>query len=130
MKRTSWMVEVAQHLGDNTVRCVAMDVTEGLTRGLPVKSTNKPIQMPVGDPTLGRVLNVVGKPVDGLGPIEAKEFYPIHRPAPSLVDQDTSVNVLETGVKVMRPSGALPPGRQNGHVRRGRRGQNRHYDGR
>ncbi len=95
------VVEVAQHLGDNIVRTIAMDVTEGLQRGLPVKNTGKPIQMPVGDETLGRVLNVVGRPVDGLGPIEAKQYYPIHRPAPSLVDQDTSVNVLETGVKVI-----------------------------
>jgi F-type H+-transporting ATPase subunit beta len=95
------VVEVAQHLGDNTVRCIAMDVTEGLQRGLPVKNTGKPIMMPVGDETLGRVLNVVGRPVDGLGPVNAKKFYPIHRPAPSLVEQDTSVNVLETGVKVI-----------------------------
>ncbi len=95
------VVEVAQHLGDNTVRCIAMDVTEGLRRGLPVKNTEKPIQMPVGDETLGRVLNVVGRPVDGLGPVNAKHYYPIHRPAPSLTDQDTSVNVLETGVKVI-----------------------------
>ena len=95
------VVEVAQHLGDNVVRCIAMDVTEGLTRGLPAKNTGEPIMMPVGDPTLGRVLNVVGRPVDGLGPVDASEYYPIHRPAPSLVDQDTSVNVLETGVKVI-----------------------------
>ncbi|ADK83664.1 ATP synthase F1, beta subunit [Desulfarculus baarsii DSM 2075] len=95
------VVEVAQHLGDNVVRCIAMDVTEGLQRGLPVKNTGKPIQMPVGDAILGRVLNVVGRPVDGLGPVNAKEYFPIHRPAPSLVDQDTSVNVLETGVKVI-----------------------------
>jgi F-type H+-transporting ATPase subunit beta len=95
------VVEVAQHLGDNVVRCIAMDVTEGLQRGLPVKDTGKPIMMPVGDEILGRVLNVVGRPVDGLGPVNAKHFYPIHRPAPSLVDQDTSVNVLETGVKVI-----------------------------
>ena len=95
------VVEVAQHLGDNKVRCIAMDVTEGLTRGMAVKSTGKPIQMPVGDETLGRVLNVVGRPVDGLGPVDAKAYYPIHRPAPSLVDQDTTVNVLETGVKVI-----------------------------
>ncbi len=95
------VVEVAQHLGDNMVRCIAMDVTEGLQRGIKVKNTGKPIQMPVGDETLGRVLNVVGRPVDGLGPVNAKQFYPIHRPAPSLVDQDTSVNVLETGVKVI-----------------------------
>ncbi|KMY68624.1 ATP F0F1 synthase subunit beta [Desulfocarbo indianensis] len=95
------VVEVAQHLGDNMLRCIAMDVTEGLQRGLKVKNTGKPIQMPVGDETLGRVLNVVGRPVDGLGPVNAKQYYPIHRPAPSLVDQDTSVNVLETGVKVI-----------------------------
>ncbi|MFZ5586787.1 MAG: F0F1 ATP synthase subunit beta [Thermodesulfobacteriota bacterium] len=95
------VVEVAQHLGDNIVRTIAMDVTEGLQRGLPVKDTGKPIMMPVGDEILGRVLNVVGRPVDGLGPVPAKNFYPIHRPAPSLVDQDTSVNVLETGVKVI-----------------------------
>ncbi|MBU4565794.1 MAG: F0F1 ATP synthase subunit beta [Desulfarculus sp.] len=95
------VVEVALHMGDNVVRCIAMDVTEGLTRGLPVKNTGNQIMMPVGDATLGRVLNVVGRPVDGLGPVNGKEFYPIHRPAPSLVDQDTTVNVLETGVKVI-----------------------------
>jgi len=95
------VVEVAQHLGDNVVRCIAMDVTDGLVRGMPVKNTGKPIMMPVGDPGLGRVLNVVGRPVDGLGPVEATEYYPIHRPAPSFEEQDTSVNVLETGVKVI-----------------------------
>jgi F-type H+/Na+-transporting ATPase subunit beta len=95
------VVEVAQHLGDNVVRCIAMDVTDGLVRGMPVKNTGSPIMMPVGDPGLGRVLNVVGRPVDGLGPVEATEYYPIHRPAPSFEDQDVSVNVLETGVKVI-----------------------------
>jgi len=95
------VVEVAQHLGDNVVRCIAMDVTDGLVRGMPVKNSGKPIMMPVGDPGLGRVLNVVGRPVDGLGPVEATEYYPIHRPAPSFEEQDTSVNVLETGVKVI-----------------------------
>ncbi|MBW2709381.1 MAG: F0F1 ATP synthase subunit beta [Deltaproteobacteria bacterium] len=95
------VVEVAQHLGDNVVRCIAMDVTDGLVRGMPVKNTGNPIMMPVGDPGLGRVLNVVGRPVDGLGPVEATEYYPIHRPAPSFEEQDTSVNVLETGVKVI-----------------------------
>jgi len=95
------VVEVAQHLGDNVVRCIAMDVTDGLVRGMPVKNSGKPIMMPVGDPGLGRVLNVVGRPVDGLGPVDATEFYPIHRPAPSFEEQDTSVNVLETGVKVI-----------------------------
>ena len=95
------VVEVAQHLGDNVVRCIAMDVTDGLIRGMKVKNSGKPIMMPVGDPTLGRVINVIGKPVDGLGPIKAKEYYPIHRPAPSFMDQDTNVAVLETGVKVI-----------------------------
>jgi len=95
------VVEVAQHLGDNVVRCIAMDVTDGLVRGMPVKNSGNPIMMPVGDPGLGRVLNVVGRPVDGLGPVEATEYYPIHRPAPSFADQDVSVNVLETGVKVI-----------------------------
>jgi F-type H+/Na+-transporting ATPase subunit beta len=95
------VVEVAAHLGDNVVRCIAMDITDGLVRGMPVRNTGKPIQMPVGNPTLGRVLNVVGRPVDGLGPVVSDEYYPIHRPAPSFVDQDTSVKVLETGVKVI-----------------------------
>ena len=95
------VVEVALHMGDNVVRCIAMDVTEGLTRGLPVKNTGKPIMMPVGDATLGRVLNVVGRPVDGLGPVDGQRVLPHSPPGPSLVDQDTTVNVLETGVKVI-----------------------------
>ena len=95
------VIEVAQHLGDNVVRCIAMDSTDGLLRGMPARDSGKPISMPVGHETLGRVLNVVGRPVDGLGPVEAKKYYPIHRPAPAFVDQDTSVSVLETGVKVI-----------------------------
>jgi F-type H+-transporting ATPase subunit beta len=95
------VIEVAQHLGDNVVRCIAMDVTDGLVRGMPVRNSGNPILMPAGDPILGRVLNVVGRPVDGLGPVEATEFSPIHRPAPALTEQDTTVNVLETGVKVI-----------------------------
>ena len=95
------VIEVAQHLGDNVVRCIAMDTTDGLVRGMKVKNTGKPIMMPAGDAILGRVLNVVGRPVDGLGPVDAKEFLPIHRHAPLFVDQDTSVKVLETGVKVI-----------------------------
>ncbi len=95
------VVEVAQHLGDNVVRCIAMDVTDGLVRGMAAKNSGNPIMMPAGDPVLGRVINVVGRPVDGLGPINATEFLPIHRHAPSFVDQDTSVSVLETGVKVI-----------------------------
>ncbi len=95
------VVEVAQHLGDNVVRAVAMDVTDGLVRGMPVKDTGKPIMMPVGQAGLGRVLNVVGKPVDGLGPISQEKMMPIHRLAPKFTEQDTTVKVLETGVKVI-----------------------------
>jgi F-type H+-transporting ATPase subunit beta len=95
------VVEVAQHLGDNVVRTIAMDVTDGLVRGMPVKDTGSPIMMPVGEAGLGRVLNVVGRPVDGLGPISQEKMLPIHRQAPAFVDQDTTVRVLETGVKVI-----------------------------
>ncbi|ABW66413.1 MAG: F0F1 ATP synthase subunit beta [Thermodesulfobacteriota bacterium] len=95
------VVEVAQHLGDNVVRTIAMDVTDGLVRGMPVKDTGAPITMPVGAASLGRVLNVVGKPVDGLGPVSREKTMPIHRPAPLFTEQDTSVNVLETGIKVI-----------------------------
>ncbi len=95
------IVEVAQHLGDRVVRCIAMDITDGLVRGMKVKNTGKPIQMPVGDEILGRVLNVVGRPVDGQGLVDAKKYYPIHRHAPEFVEQDTTINVLETGVKVI-----------------------------
>jgi F-type H+/Na+-transporting ATPase subunit beta len=95
------VVEVAQHLGDNVVRAVAMDVTDGLTRGQAVKDTGKPIMMPVGQAGLGRVLNVVGRPVDGLGPVSQEKMMPIHRSAPKFTEQDTTVRVLETGVKVI-----------------------------
>ena len=95
------VIEVAGHMGDSVVRCIGMDTTDGLVRGMPVKATGKPIVMPVGKAALGRILNVVGKPVDGLGPVESDKYYPIHRPAPGIVDQDVTVRVLETGVKVM-----------------------------
>jgi F-type H+-transporting ATPase subunit beta len=95
------VVEVAQHLGDNVVRTIAMDVTDGLVRGMPVKDTGKPIMMPVGEAGLGRVLNVVGRPVDGLGPVSQEKMMPIHREAPKFTEQDTTVRVLETGVKVI-----------------------------
>jgi len=95
------VVEVAQHLGDNVVRTIAMDVTDGLVRGMLVKDTGSPIMMPVGAAGLGRVLNVVGRPVDGLGPISQEKMMPIHRLAPHFTEQDTTVNVLETGVKVI-----------------------------
>ena len=95
------VVEVAQHLGDNVVRCIGMDVTDGLQRGMAVKDTGGPIMMPVGEASLGRVLNVVGRPVDGLGPISQEKMMPIHRHAPAFTEQDTTVRVLETGVKVI-----------------------------
>jgi F-type H+/Na+-transporting ATPase subunit beta len=95
------VVEVAQHLGDNVVRTIAMDVTDGLVRGMEVKDTGSPIMMPVGEASLGRVLNVVGRPVDGLGPVSQEKMMPIHRPAPAFTEQDVEVNVLETGVKVI-----------------------------
>ncbi len=95
------VVEVAQHLGDNVVRTIAMDVTDGLVRGMSVKDTGNPIVMPVGKASLGRVLNVVGRPVDGLGDVSMENTMPIHRPAPEFTEQDTSVTVLETGIKVI-----------------------------
>ncbi len=95
------VLEVEQQLGDGVVRCIGMDTTDGLVRGMPVKDTGHPIQMPVGPTTLGRVLNVVGRPVDGMGPVKAETYYPIHRPAPPFTEQDVSVAVLETGVKVI-----------------------------
>jgi len=95
------VVEVAQHLGDNVVRTIAMDVTDGLVRGQQVKDTGKQIMMPVGEAGLGRVLNVVGRPVDGLGPVSQEKMMPIHREAPKFTEQDTTVRVLETGIKVI-----------------------------
>lgn len=100
-EKDNLVVEVAQHLGDNVVRTIAMDVTDGLVRGMEVKDTGKAIMMPVGQASLGRVLNVVGRPVDGLGPVSMENTMPIHRPAPEFTEQDTKVNVLETGVKVI-----------------------------
>ena len=93
--------EVAQHLGDNVVRTIAMDQTDGLVRGMEARDTGAPISVPVGKAALGRIINVVGRPVDGLGPINAEQTLPIHRPAPAFTDQDTEVNVLETGIKVI-----------------------------
>jgi F-type H+-transporting ATPase subunit beta len=94
-------LEVAQHLGENRVRGVAMSSTDGLVRGMPVQDTGAPISVPVGRETLGRLINVLGEPVDERGPINAKKTYPIHRPAPSLDEQETKTEVLETGIKVV-----------------------------
>jgi F-type H+-transporting ATPase subunit beta len=94
-------LEVAQHLGENTVRTIAMDATEGLVRGQTVVDTGTPIRVPVGPETLGRILNVVGEPVDERGPVNAKEHYPIHRAAPEFVEQSTETQMLVTGIKVI-----------------------------
>jgi F-type H+/Na+-transporting ATPase subunit beta len=95
------VVEVAQHLGDNGCRCIAMDQTDGLVRGMEVRDSGKPITIPVGEASLGRIMNVVGRPVDGLGDIAPDNTMPIHRDAPQFTEQDTEVRVLETGIKVI-----------------------------
>jgi F-type H+-transporting ATPase subunit beta len=95
------VLEVQQHLGENTVRTVAMDSTEGLVRGMKVRNTGQPIAVPVGPGTLGRVLNIIGEPIDELGPVSATKHYPIHRPAPAFEDLDTRSQILETGIKVI-----------------------------
>ncbi len=95
------VLEVQKQLPDNWVRCIAMDSTDGLVRGLPVRRTAAPIKVPVGPTTLGRIFNVLGKPVDNLGPVQADNYYPIHRPAPDFADQSTRVEVFETGLKVI-----------------------------
>jgi F-type H+/Na+-transporting ATPase subunit beta len=94
-------LEVAQHLGDGMVRCIAMDSTDGLTRGMDVRDTGAPISMPVGRETLGRIMNVIGEPVDEAGPINAKKTYPIHRKPPTFEEQSTKVEALNTGIKVI-----------------------------
>jgi len=95
------VLEVQQHLGENWVRAVAMSSTEGLTRGKEVLATGAPISVPVGEAVLGRIFNVIGEPTDERGPVNATKKYPIHRPAPALVDQDTKAQILETGIKVI-----------------------------
>ena len=100
-KEWNLVLEVAQHLGENTVRCVAMDSTDGLVRGAPARDTGDQIQMPVGAETLGRILNVIGEPVDEMGPVKTKKTYPIHRPAPSFRDQSVQVQPFYTGIKVV-----------------------------
>jgi F-type H+-transporting ATPase subunit beta len=107
------VVEVAQHLGERSVRCVAMDTTDGLVRGMPVKNTGAPIRIPVGKEVLGRIMNVVGQPVDDAGPLSAKIAWPIHRNAPKFVDQSVKVEMFETGIKVVD---LLAPYRRGGKI--------------
>lgn len=100
-KPNNLTLEVAQHLGDNTVRCIAMDSGEGLVRGQEVVDTGSPISIPVGPKTLGRIMDVIGRPVDENGPIQTDTRWAIHRPTPSFEDQATSKQILETGIKVI-----------------------------
>ena len=95
------VAEVAQHLGDNRVRCISMKPTDGMVRGMAAVDTGGPITMPVGEGTLGRILNVIGEPVDGLGPVSAKERWSIHREPPKFEDQSTEIEMFETGIKVI-----------------------------
>jgi len=104
------VLEVAQHIGENRVRTLAMDSTEGLRRGLDVKNSGDPILMPVGPEILGRILNVVGKPVDELGPVNAKKFLPIHRSPPKFTELDVAVQTFETGIKVIDLLAPYPRG--------------------
>ncbi|MCK6590793.1 MAG: F0F1 ATP synthase subunit beta [Polyangiaceae bacterium] len=107
------VLEVAQHLGESTVRTIAMDSTDGLLRGMEVRDTGKPIMMPVGRECLGRILNVVGKPVDEAGPVVTQKAMPIHRDPPQFVDQATKVEIFETGIKVID---LLAPYRKGGKI--------------
>jgi F-type H+-transporting ATPase subunit beta len=106
-------LEVAQHLGENTVRAIAMDTTDGLVRGMGVRDTGAPIAMPVGPGCLGRILNVVGDPVDDGPPVNAKQYAPIHRAAPTFVEQSTKIEVFVTGIKVID---LLAPYRKGGKI--------------
>jgi F-type H+-transporting ATPase subunit beta len=95
------VLEVAQHLGESSVRCISMDISEGLVRGQEVTDTGAPISVPVGDATLGRIINVIGEPVDEAGPVNGEALRPIHAPAPSYAEQATEAQILETGIKVV-----------------------------
>src|SRR6187431_2178131 len=112
-EKDNLVLEVAQHLGEGVVRAIAMDATEGLVRGAEVTDTGNAIQMPVGREVLGRILNVIGKPVDGGGPVNAKQARSIHRDPPAFVDQSTNVEIFETGIKVID---LLAPYRKGGKI--------------
>ncbi|OGH55981.1 MAG: F0F1 ATP synthase subunit beta [Candidatus Lindowbacteria bacterium RIFCSPLOWO2_12_FULL_62_27] len=109
-KKIDLTLEVMQHIGDNTVRGVAMSSTDGLVRGMPVEDTGGPIKVPVGRATLGRVINVIGAPIDKKGPLAAEEYWPIHRDAPSFEEQETRTQMFETGIKVVDLLAPYPKG--------------------
>ena len=107
--RVIW-AEVSQHLGDRKVRCIALEATDGLKRGLEAYDTGAPISVPVGRQVLGRVFNVLGEPIDGKGPVNVQERVPIHRPAPPLEEQRPATDILETGIKVIDLLAPYPKG--------------------
>src|SRR5512134_1657830 len=109
-RENNLVIEVAQHLGENTVRCIAMDTTDGLRRGQAATNTGDVIRVPVGPKTLGRIMNVIGEPVDERGPINSEKTYPIHRPAPEFVDQASTSEALETAIKVVDLIAPYPKG--------------------
>src|SRR5258706_5518980 len=113
-EKNNLVLEVAQHLGESTVRTVAMDSADGLVRDMVVTDTGSPIMMPVGPSTLGRILNVVGKPVDEAGPVKTAHYLPIHREPPKFTEQSTKVEIFETGIKVID---LLAPYRRGGKIR-------------
>ena len=112
-KPDNLVLEVAQHLGDSTVRTIAMNQTDGLVRGMEVHDTGRQISVPVGPGTLSRVMNLLGEPVDGGGPIEAKKYMPIHHDPPSFSEQSTQEKILATGIKVVD---LLTPYRKGGKI--------------
>ncbi len=112
-RKNNLVLEVALHLGEHTVRTIAMDTTDGLVRGMPVANTGDPIKVPVGREVLGRIINVVGEPVDEAGPVKAKSFYPIHREPPTFVEQSTKIETFITGIKVVD---LLAPYRKGGKI--------------
>src|ERR1700690_869920 len=112
-EKDNLVLEVAQHLGESTVRTIAMDTTDGLVRGMEVRDTGSPIMMPVGPECLGRILNVIGEPVDEAGPVKTKKRMPIHRLPPTFQEQSTKVEIFETGIKVID---LLAPYRKGGKI--------------
>jgi len=110
------VLEVAQRLGENMVRTIAMDGTDGLTRGQKVEDTGAPIKVPVGEGTLGRIINIIGEPIDELGPVETNKFYAIHRPAPAFTEMNTTAQQLLTGIKVVDLLAPYAKGERSGFL--------------
>lgn len=109
-RKVDLTVEVSSHLGNNLVRCIALSSTDGLVRGMDAIDTGAPIMVPVGRNTLGRIFNLLGKPIDGMGPVDSKEYSPIHRAPPAFEEQDTQTSLFETGIKVIDLLGPYPKG--------------------